>query len=356
MTGAGYRVEQFSLSQAEPAALARLISEVFEHHGKDTGGSIAFDDATFRLIFPAPGADPELFVRVTEGGELVGFLGGIPRVVSVRGAERRMVVPAWASVHHAHQRRGLALEMGSALLRIARERGYDGGVAMFEPEAHGIDTARSVMRREGLALSEWCRVKHFLIRILDVDAALRAASLGRIERLALGALERAPEPESRRVRLLRADDHGRVFELCRDHLARNDVAMVRERDELSWYLSQPDVVTVVHEDDRGEVDGFLSAWRMLLAGFGNRVPFGWLDLVHVHRLPGREARDLTRGLCLHAGRRGWAGLQMPHLPYFGATPLWRARFVPYPKQLIVAAVSFDAPLPPRPRGVYLDWR
>ena len=73
-------------------------------------------------------------------------------------------------------------------------------------------------------------------------------------------------------------------------------------------------------------------------------------------LPGREARDLTRGLCLHAGRRGWAGLQMPHLPYFGATPLWRARFVPYPKQLIVAAVSFDAPLPPRPRGVYLDWR
>ncbi len=113
---------------------------------------------------------------------------------------------------------------------------------------------------------------------------------------------------------------------------------------------------MVHEDATGTVDGFLLAWPMVLAGFGQRVPLGWLDLVHTHRLSGRDARDLCRALCVAARDLSWAGLQMPQLPYFDPLPFWRARFVPYPKRLIVAGVSFGAAAAPEPQRVHLDWR
>ncbi len=240
MASADYTVERFSLANADIGEISSLISATFEHHGLEQGGSIAFDEVTFRLIFGSPHADAELFVRAVHlpSGKLVGFLGGIPRTLSVTGKVRRFAVPAWASVHWEHQRQGLALAMGRELLRAARERGYDGGIAMFEPEAHGIDTARAVMREASLELSELCVVKRFLIRVLECPrSGARSAPEPRRANRPPRAPTRSVSPKLS-ARRARPEDHERLLELTRDHESRNDIAVVRERDDFLWYLSQ----------------------------------------------------------------------------------------------------------------------
>jgi len=354
-----YAIEPLSLESADLGELADLVSAVFEHHGLEHGGSIAFDEATFRFLFDSPHADPRLFVRATQRstGKVVGFLGGIPRRVAVRERELRLGVPAWAAVEPGHQRHGLALAMGMRLLEIAREAGYDGGLAMFEPEAHGIDTARSVARRAGIGFRPLCGVDRFLVRALDVRAASRVVPLSAFERVGLRLLQAAPRVSSPRVRLVQPRDHARLHQLTAELGSRTDLAVLHDREDFQWYLAHPSVACVVHEDETGEVDGFVTAWQMQLAGFGRKQPFGWLDQVVLQRLSRKSAAEVCRALAREALRRGWAGLQSPRIPYFDALPLHLARFVPYPKKLAVVLMLFgDDSWVPDCRRCYLDWR
>lgn len=357
--GDEYVIEQFSLDASDYGALARLIETAFVDDATEAGGTIAFTESTFSLMFGSPAMPGDLFVRAVHrpSGDVVGFLGGIPRDVSCQGRVYRLGVPAWAAVHHAHQRRQLSQRMGSRLLELARDRGFDGGFAFFEPEAHGIDMARSVAREAGLSMRELARIRRFLIRVFDVDRAGGVVKLRWFERLGLKLLAGTPRPRSPRVRRFRPEDAERLFELCADHVEHNQLAVVRDHDDFLYYLGHPDVLAVVHEDADGTVDGFMAAWKMQLAGFGRSVPFGWLDLVHTYRLPRREARDLARRLCTEAKAAGWAGLQMPFIPYFDPRPFIRARFAYFPKELIVSLFDFTGmALPERVDSFYFDWR
>lgn len=354
-----YGIEQFSLDESGYGELARLIETAFVEDASGQGGTIAFTESTFSLMFGSPAMPKDLFVRAVHrpSGKVVGFLGGIPRNVSSSGRVYRLGVPAWAAVHHAHQQKRLSQRMGMKLLEIARERGFDGGFAFFEPEAHGIDMARSVAREAGLSMREIARIHRFLIRVFDARAAGGVVKLRWFERVGLSLLAGTPRPKSARVRRFRPDDAERLFELCADHVAENQLAVVRDHDDFHYYLAHPDVLAVVHEDGAGRVDGFMVAWKMRLAGFGRSVPFGWLDLVHSYRLGRREARDLARLLCVEAKAAGWVGLQMPFIPYFDPRPLLRARFVFFPKELVVSLFDFTGiALPERVESFYFDWR
>ncbi len=354
-----YRIEQFSLDESGYGDLAELIETAFVEDATEEGGTIAFSESTFSLVFGSPAMPRDLFVRAVhrQSGKVVGFLGGIPRNVSCRGRIYRLGVPAWAAVHHAHQRKQLSQRMGMKLLEIARERGFDGGFAFFEPEAHGIDMGRAVAREAGLEMREMARVRRFLIRVFDVKAGAGVVKLRWFERLGLSLLSTTPRPKTQRVRRFRPDDAERLFELSADHVEHNQLAVVRDHDDFLYYLAHPDVLAVVHEDESGKVDGFMVAWKMRLAGFGRWVPFGWLDLVHTYRLMRAQARDLARLLCLEAKALGWVGLQMPFIPYFDPRPLLRARFVFFPKDLIVSLFDFTGlALPERVESFYFDWR
>lgn len=355
---AEYAFERLSLRQANLVELAALVSAVFESHGREHGGSVAFTPETFSFLFASPHADPDLFVRAVHvpSGSTVGFLGGIPRRVALGDRVLNLGVPAWLAVHPAHRRRGIAVELGTRLLEIAREKGYDGGLAMFEPEAHGIDTARAVAKRARLHFHELATVRLFVVRALDVARIRRVTSLRLHERVVLRALERAPMPGRRGIRLARDSDGPRLFELAGELRALSDLGLVLGLEDFVWYLRQPSVITVVHEDERGEVDGFVTAWEILLAGFGQREAFGWLDQVCTHRLGRLVAADLARALVVEASRRGWAGLQTPLFPYFDPTPFYLARFVPHPKSLVVTLLSIEDMAIVRPETLYLDWR
>ncbi|HMF30619.1 MAG TPA: GNAT family N-acetyltransferase [Candidatus Lokiarchaeia archaeon] len=354
-----YLIEQFNLDKSQYAELVELIKTAFISDNPAEGGTIAFTEQSFNLIFGSPIMESDLFVRAIykPTGETVGFLGGIPRPLSVRGTVYKCGVPGWLATFPQHQRKGLAIKMGLKLMEIGKERGYDAGFAFFEPEAHGIDTARSLIRQTGIPMHELATIQQFIIRAFDVKRIAQVIKLKGYEKFGLRLLQGIQKVNNPRVRQCRPEDAERMFELMQDHVERNEISIVRDHDDFVWYVQQPGVNCVVHEGEDGQVDGFILAWEFQLAGFGNLAPLGWLDLVHTYRLSQKNAVDLVRYLCVTSKERGWAGLQTPFIPYFDPAPFKKAKFVFFPKKLIVALFPVaEMDLPDHPSSFYFDWR
>ncbi|HNY50223.1 MAG TPA: GNAT family N-acetyltransferase [Smithella sp.] len=354
-----YLIEQFNLEKSQYGQLVELINTAFINDNPAEGGTIAFTEQSFNLIFGSPIIQSDFFVRAIHKptGKIVGFLGGIPRPLSVHGKIYLCGVPAWLVTFPRHQRKGLAVRMGLKLMEIGKERGYQAGFGFYEPEAHGIDTARSIVRQTGIPMRELATIRQFIIRVFDIKQIVKAIKLKGYEKLAFRLLQGLQKMNNPRVRLFRPEDAERMFELMQDHVKRNEISIVRDHDDFIWYVNQPGVNCVVHEGEDGQVDGFILAWEMQLAGFGNLVPLGWLDLVHTYRLPLKEATDLAKYLCLTARERGWAGLQSPFIPYFDPKPFKKSKFVFFPKKLGIALFPVtEIDVPEHPRSFYFDWR
>lgn len=352
-----YRIEQFTLEEKHFAEMAHLIDMAFNPQTK--GGTIAFDEQTLRLMFGCPYTERDMFVRAvyipTE--ETVGFTGGIPRNLSYKGIVHKFGVPTFQSVHKDHQRKGLAVQMNLKMIEVGKQLGYEGGFASYEPEAHGIDAILRVVKDHGLPMKEVLRIRQFVVRSWEVKRMAKVVPLKFIERVGLSLMQKIKPNTNPRVRVYRPEDAEQIFALMRDHVERNELSVVREKKEFIWYLNQPGVVCVVHENPQKEVDGFMVAWKMNLAGFGHSEPFGWLDTVHIYRLAMPEAIDLSNMLCIAAKVQGWAGLQTPFIPYFDATPFKKAKFIFYSKKLLVNIYLLKpVELPDKVESFYFDWR
>jgi hypothetical protein len=241
-------------------------------------------------------------------------------------------------VHWQHQRKGLAVQLGLKMLELGKKLGFEGAISFFEPEHHGITSARALSRKTGIPIQEVQTIKKFLIRVFDAGRLAIVVKLKGYEKFALRLLQGVPKTHNPRVRDFQPTDADRIFEFI-------------------WYLQQPGVNCVVHEGPDHMVDRFIVAWEMQLAGFGHVEHCGWLDLVHTYRLSLPESVDLCKHMCETAKARGWVGLQTPFIPYFDPTPFKKAKFVFFPKLLVVTLMSLvDIPLPPTVKSFYFDWR
>ena len=356
-TNSEYVVEQFTLEESTFGDMARLIDNAF--NPKNKGGTIAFDEKTLRLIFGCPYLSQDLFVRVihTPTGETVGFTGGIPRNLAYGDKIYQFGVPTFQSVHRDHQRKGLAVKMNLKLIETGQSMGFDGGFASYEPEAHGIDAVLRVVEDHGLKMQQMLKIKQFIVRVWNVKEMAPVVPLKPLEKIWMTLRQGIKKLTNPQVRAFQPEDADQIFALMQDHIEHNELAVVREKKEFTWYLNQPNVNCVVHEDHEGKIDGFMVAWQMNLAGFGHSVPFGWLDTVHLYRLPLKEAADLCNFMCHTAREKGWVGLQTPYIPYFDPKPLKKAKFIFYPKKLLVNLYFLNSiPFPESVDSFYFDWR
>ena len=182
-----------------------------------------------------------------------------------------------------------------------------------------------------------------------------------IERFGLKLVQHSPKPinpPNPHVRIMIPEDGERLYELLADHVKKNTIAMVWDKDDFLWYINQPSVLTVVHENDAGQVDGYILAWKMMLAGKEGEVQFGWLDNVHIYNLSIKEAADLCRYLCVTAYTQGWAGIQNQYIPYFDHRPFRKAGFLLFPRMGFMNFYYFKERIfpEPLPKSLYLDWR
>lgn len=356
-----YIVERFTLEDKDIPLLAKLLTGAFQEDeaAKEDGAVADLRDENFKLIFGAPSVDKEIFIRARykPTNEIVGFLGSILKSLSIDGKIYKVSLPAWLSVHHEHRRKGIGKALGTKLLEVVKERGYDGGIYFHDATQHGLETSSAVARDAGLPMVEIMMMNRFIVRGYDVDEAAKAIKVGPLMKAGFKLFERIGKVKGNNIRLYKPEDIDRVHKLSVELAERNQFSMVQVYEDLKWKLADPQVLCVVCEDENGEVKGFINAWEFLLSGFGNNVLFGWLDTIHIDHLTKQEAKDLANFLGLEATKRGWKGLQSPYIPYFNPKPLKRANFLFFPKKVGLYLLNITGiPIPEKIDSVYIEWR
>lgn len=356
-----YRIEQFVLDVDNFEEFSDTLLSAFleDAAAQIDGATVAFTSETFKMMYGAPSIDKNLFVRAIyiPTNEVVGFVGAIPRKLKVEDNTYKFAIPSWLCVHSKHQRKGLASAMGKKLFEIGKEADYDGGFSLFEPEQHGMDISQIVSKEVGIPTKRVVKTKKFVVRVFDAEKTANVVKVKWYEKLAFKYLERVKQVKNASVRKAEPRDSEKLYELLMEHVERNQLSIIPEKDDFLWLLKQPIVNCVVHEDENKLINGFMIAWEFNLAGFGNIYPYGWLDTIHIHRLNKKEAKDLANYLSWTSKERGWAGLQTPYIPYFDSKPLQRAKYVFFPKTLMLDMMLLkDIYIPNEVESFYFDWR
>ncbi|RLI71098.1 MAG: hypothetical protein DRP02_05870 [Candidatus Gerdarchaeota archaeon] len=360
-TSENYKIEQFTLEEKDFGRFVELITAAFlaDEAAQQEGATIVFNEPTFRIMFGAPSINRELFVRAIykPTNEIVGFLGTINKNLSIDGKVYKSAIPSWLCVHPKHQKQGLAKTMGEKMLELGQQAGYEAGFSFHEPEQHGIDTSQSVARETNIPLMRLVSLNKYVIRIFDTEAAAQVVKVKWYEKLVFKLKEKIKPVHSPVFRLYQPDDFEEIFNLTKELVARADISIIPEKEVLKWMLGNPNVLCVIHENTDGQVDGYILAWEFLLAGFGKKIPFGWLDSAHVYKLRKKEIRDLANFLSQEAVKRGWKGLQTPYIPYFNAKPFVKANFIFFKKKLGIDLFNWSGiELPKKAKTMYFYWR
>ncbi|NHJ33297.1 MAG: GNAT family N-acetyltransferase, partial [Asgard group archaeon] len=314
---------------------------------------------TFNTVFGAPSIDKNLFVRTIHKptGQIVGFLGAIPRNLSIDGKIYKFAILAWLCVHSQHKRKGLAKRMGKKVFEIGLTTDYDGGFSFHEPKQHGIDVSTSVSREMKIPMQTIATLTKFVIKAFDVETVSTVVKLKWFEKQVFKLYQKYKIIKSKNIRKSQEKDIPDMFEIIQEQVNRNQISIVPELEDLKWMLKNPNVNCVVHEDCEGKVNGFMLAWEFLLGGMGNIIPYGWLDMVHIHRLDTKEASELANYLCQTSHERGWYGLQTPYIPYFDMKPLKKAKFFFFSYKVNIDLFNMkNIPLPEKVESIYFDWR
>jgi len=354
-----YIIEQFTLEPDDYRSLSDFIQSQFINDDHPEGGTIYFTEENFRLMFGSPSSPRDTFIRAIhrESGDIVGFLGGIPRTVAHKGTRYRCLIPSYAVVHWKHRRKKLAMRMGRRLLEMALERGYNISFSFLIPEDSGIDFEKKFCGSNDLKMKVAVRINRFMIRIFDVDRISSVMTLKFYEKWGLKLFQSTLKTACTKVRPPRPDDGERMHELMKDHAVKNDLSIIWDHEEFMWYINRPELLCAVYEGDDGLVKGFITAFQMNIAGFNMNAPMGCVEIVHTYRLSVGEATEMCKYFCLMAKGKGWTGLQTPLIPYYDTKPFRKSKFILFPKKMVIGMFAQPhTPLPENIDSAYLDWR
>jgi GNAT superfamily N-acetyltransferase len=373
-----YTVESIELEKENLDSFSDLISQAFlsDDTAQKEGATILFDKITFRRLFGSPHLKDQLNIRVIHqpSGTMVGFMGGLPRDLCLNESKNnvlqsqhiRLMVPSWAAVHPDHKRNGVGSLMVNKFIEEVSRRDYTHSYAIFEPDQNGKDLGKSIAdRNTSIETMIWFNINWFIIRIFDITAIKKVMKLKSYESLIIKLISptRTPAPKSAKentIRLYQAKDKERLFELISEYRTTKKASIIKNKDDFNWYLDQPGIICCVHEDHTGTVNGFVLGWEFNFAGFGNIIPFGWLDLINVDHLSKKKAKDLMRFFNVQAKKSGWKGIQTPYIPYFPIKPFLGANYLPFPKKMFVQIFGFKNAdstfFKKAPKSCFLDWR
>ncbi len=370
-----YHAEIVDLNGENIDSFARLITEAFvsDEAAQKEGTTIVFDTIMIKRIFGSPFLKNQFFIKVThqKSGDIVGFMGGLPRNLSINDKEGTkklpLMVPSWAAVHPDHKRKGVGSLLVSKFIEGFKERGFTHSYAIFEPEQHGKDLGKATADRySNVKTGVWFNINWFIIRVFDISAIQKVMNLKFYERLVIRIISPPKTKQLKAmkngnsIRLYKPEDKAAIFDLLDEYRLTKNASIIKDRDDFNWYMDQPGIICCVHENFKGKVDGFVLAWKFNFAGFGSIIPFGWVDLLNLDHLSKRSASNLIRFLNIQAKQEGWKGIQTPYIPYFPIAPLLKANYLPFPKKMFVQVFALDGTdlsfFENVPKSCFLDWR
>ncbi|MGA2009339.1 MAG: hypothetical protein ABSH51_02220 [Solirubrobacteraceae bacterium] len=273
-----------------------------------------------------PGSDVALAPAIYHGPELVAFLAGCPRGVTVGGVPRRVLVATFLTVAPAQQSSGYGILVWGELMRRAARMGFDGVI-------------------------NYCGHDGPMIAMIARTCSLLELPLRRVATFSYLARLIAEPADARR-------DHRRdatVAELLVAASAATSVAGLSRRwtePEAEWQLSRLDAVSV--SGTTGGDPAVITAYVAAIADAAETKCLViddvlWGDAV-AHQ---REA--LVRDLVLKGASAGARAAIVPMLGYADLGPFITSGFRPAPHTISAYLTLWaDSQADPWPERYYLD--
>jgi hypothetical protein len=276
-----------------------------------------------------PGADHTLAPSIYNGPELVAFAAGLPRRVTIGGAEHRIVISTYLTVAPGHKTAGYGIVVWSELMRRAAAQGFAGAVNYCVDRGEMDHMIDGCCRLAGLPLTKAASF-FYLTRPLGDAMVAPAMPVGQ---------DRAS-----------ADD---LIEAARGLDAQLGISRLWTASEAAWQLARVDAVSA-RASGHGR-PGVLTGYVMT---FDNeaRTRLLVVDDILWGGTTGAQRVGLVNDLLAKGVALGASAAAVPLIGYAEMRPFAAAGFLPSPHTLNAYLVHFPvaAAAPALQPGYYLD--
>jgi GNAT superfamily N-acetyltransferase len=287
--------------------------------------------------------DPRYLIGAYDGAKLVAFVANLPRNYRLRGRVYKAALSCMLVGHKDYRRRGIALNLIKECIIRNEDIGIDFALMTLEKK-----------HRSALLFEKHIKPQHRfecikrmfpITRPIDFDTLAANEGLKGYERAAVrlfGAHRalKAPRVDGN-VRPYREGDLPAIHEMTQKASDQGCLVRIFSIESLARQLDTGGVTrTVVYERD-GRVAGFANITYYDLVGSKGAQRWAWLDYLVWDRLAYKEKKALMAGVW-EAGREGGCiGIMEWNKGYYRSGPLYRMRFVPYPRFLGFNAWIFN---------------
>ena len=287
--------------------------------------------------------DPRFLVAGYDGGKLVAFIANLPRRYRLNGKSYLGVVATQLTVHPDYL--GAGVYLIAECLRRNADLGADFVLMQFDKTGSAwriFDYLQSGYRIEAL------RTMIMIARPVDLERIVQSQHLSRYEAAAIKLLGGhrpidAP-PVSGQTRSYRDTDLAAILGLIDGYSDLDRPVRVFNEETLARRLHTPGITSTVVYERKGAVAGLVNYTLHEMVSPKDRTRWAWLDFVFWEELGAGEKKALLGALWQTAREQGCIGLMEWNRGYYSPWPLFRSRFVPYPRFVQVSAWVFNPDL------------
>ncbi len=298
--------------------------------------------AFLRYLFDRiPEGKRDHLLAAYKGGEIVAFLANLPQKFHFRGGLYGAVYSCLLVVRKEYLRRGLALEIIRAAVELNKRHGYDFSLLTLE-KGHRSTLMMEKLAAEGHRI-ERIRKSGVMARILDLGRVDASEGLKGYEKAALRVIGAGRPPQAVPGLALR-DYRPADLDACHALLDRykdtTALALAWDKRDLAVELEYPGVArTLVWETD-GRVRAlinFISHDQL-----GKTVErYAWINHVAYPDLSPAEQAAFLRAYLARIREDGFVATIDFDKRGWPAGPLYRARFIPYPRAVNLVSWTFN---------------
>ena len=291
--------------------------------------------------------DPRYLAGAYDGSKLVAFLANLPRTYRLNGKTHKAAISCMLVGHKDYRKRGIILNLIKDCLRRNEEDIGADFVLMYLEQKH----------RSSELFKKHINPKHRIQRLItmhpiarpiDFDLLASSERLKWYERAAVKLYGAHRPPRAPRVsgtvRPYKEADLSAVLELTNRYPDDNRLVRVFDRKSLGHQLHSEGATSTVVYEKGGAVRGFMNYTHLDLLGPKKRYPWAWLDYLYWEEMSNREKKALIAGMWEHARERGIMAIMEWNKNYYKKAPLYRSRFIPYPRYLDLNAWIFNPDL------------
>ncbi len=323
---------EFRSFDGDLQALAAMARESwFEEYGLSTWPDLYKPELAAHFF--ADVEDPRYLIGAYDRDRLVAFIANLPRTYRLNSRTYKGVMSCMLVGHREYRGRHIVLDLIAECLRRNEDIGCD--FSLMTLEAGHRSSLMFDKHFTSHHRIERLKRMYPIARPIHMDKLAISEGLAWYETAAIKAIGAhrpltAP-PVPGKVRPFRGSDLAPILALIDRYPDRNALVRVFDEKSLSRKLHTEGVTfTAVYERD-STVRGFINWTLYDLLGPKGRNTWAWLDLLYWEGLSGREKRALLAGLWESARERGCIGILEWNKNYYRKGPLFRCRFIAYPR-------------------------